>query len=569
MNFLIIFLIISTNIKVDSIVIHDNEYFSDKQINQIMLTKPPALFRSGTFKQEIFNGDITAITNLYKYSGFLDAAVTYELAFDSMTGKVAIDIFIEENNQTFVRDIVFTDNALFDDKMLLDAVTTIPGEPFDQQKMDFDNYVLTSLYDDQGYADATIVSNKQIRDDSASITHTIAEGEKQFVHSIEIVGLARTQRSSVLREIILNPGDIFRYALVLQSQRNLYNLGIFKTIRVDARNAPVRNQKIVQFTLTESDAIHADLRLGYGTRDRVRIGAGIAHNNLFGRVWRAQLDGKLSFIEYRISSRLTFPRFFVLPVRHSIGAFFQVREEIGFTTRTIGGQYKFNFTVADGVFSTQYEIERTHTSYTDTTPSTDTWLHGVSFNWLKDTRNDPLITRRGEYLILALETSGILLPADVHYVRPTAEFRIFRPFGILIAGLSMKTGIAEPVSPSIDIPVHKRFYCGGTTSVRGYGEWTIGPMDENGNPTGGNMLYEGSAEIRIPLYRILGAAVFLDWGNVWQTYDDLDASLRWGSGVGIRIKTPLGSIRLDYGWKIAPHEDESRGTLHFAIGEAF
>jgi outer membrane protein assembly complex protein YaeT len=569
---MIVFLLLlaaSTEFKIGLIEIHDNEYFSDKEIKQIMLTKTPALLRSGTFKQEIFTGDITAITNLYKYSGFLDVEVTYDLAFDSMTGTVAIDISVTENNQTFVRDITFKGNTLFNDAALLTAVTTIPGEPFDQQKMDFDNYVLTSLYDDQGYADATVLSSQQVKDNSARITHDITEGEKQFVHSIEIMGLARTRRSSLLREIIMKPGDVFRYAMLLQSQRNLYNLGIFKTIRVDARNAPVSNQKIVQFTLTENDAIHADLRLGYGTRDRVRLGAGIAHNNLFGRVWRAQVDGKLSFIEYRISTRLTFPRFFILPVRHSIGAFFQVREEIGFTTRTIGAQYKVHFMVLNGDFSTQYEIERTHTSYTDTTSGTDTWVHGVSFNWVKDTRNDPLATRRGEYLILALETSGIVLPADVHYVRPTAEYRIFRPVSFLVAGISMKTGIAEPVSPSIDIPVHKRFYCGGTTSVRGYGEWMIGPTNEDGDPTGGKVLYEGSAELRIPLYRILGAAVFLDWGNVWQTYDDVDASVRWGAGAGIRIKTPLGSIRLDYGWKIAPREEETAGAWHFAIGEAF
>ncbi len=569
MNFLILLLAVSTEFKVRHIDIHDNQYFSDKEITQIMLTKTPAAFRSGAFNQEIFAGDITAITNLYKYSGFLNVEVAHDLTFDSLASKVAIDIFIKENTQTFVRDIDFKGNTLFDNEALIRAITTIPGEPFNQQKMDFDNYVLTSLYDDQGYADAIVISTKQIKNGNTLITHDITEGEKQFVHSIEITGLARTRRSSIIREIIMNPGDVFRFALMLQSQRNLYNLGIFKSIRMDARNAPVRNQKIVRFTLTENDAIHADLRLGYGTRDRVRIGAGVTHNNLFGRVWRAQVDGKLSFIEYRLSSRLAFPRFFVLPVRHSIGAFFQVREEIGFTTRTIGTQYKFNFMVANGDFSTQYEIERTHTTYTDTTPGTDTWLHGVSFNWLKDTRNDPLTTQRGEYVILTVETSGIALPADVHYVRPTAEYRIFRQLGALVAGLSMKTGIAEPVSPSIDIPVHKRFYCGGTTSVRGYGEWTIGPMDETGNPIGGKVLYEGSAEIRIPLYRILGAAVFLDWGNVWQTYDDLDTSLRWGTGAGIRIKTPLGSIRLDYGWKIAPQEGESSGTLHFAIGEAF
>lgn len=569
MIFLTVLFAASLEFKAGVIEVRGNEYFNDASIKHIMLTKTPALFRSGVFKEEVFAGDITAIKNLYRYNGFLDVEVTYNLTFDSLRSRVAIDIFVMENKQTFVHDIVFDGNMLFADDMLYRTVTTALGEPFDQRKMDFDNHVVTSLYDDQGYADATVLSQKQVTENRASITHNITEGERQFVHSIEIRGLARTQRSSVVREIIMNPGDVFRYAVLLQSQRNLYNLGIFRSIRIDTRSAPVSNQKIVQFVLTEKEAIAAELRLGYGTRDRVRLGASVAHKNLFGRVWHAQLEGKLSFIEYRLSTRLSFPRFFILPVRHSIGAFFQIREEIGFTTRTIGAQYKIHFRLANGDFSTQYEIERTHTSYSDTTSDTDAWVHGVSFNWLKDTRNDPLSTRRGAYVILAVETSGIMLPADVHYVRPTAEYRIFRPIGSLIAGISMKTGIAEPVSPSMDIPVHKRFYCGGTTSVRGYGEWTIGPTNEDGDPLGGRILYEGSAELRIPLYWILGAAVFIDWGNVWRTYDDIEASLRWGAGVGVRVKTPLGSIRLDYGWKITPRPDESAGTLHFAIGEAF
>lgn len=569
MIFLALLFFTSLEFKTETIRIQGNEYFDDGAVKHIMLTKTPALLRSGAFNNEVFTGDITAIKNLYRYNGFLDAEVTYDLTFDSVRSRVAIDISIKENRQTIVDEIIFEGNTLFTDSLLLNTVTTGPGEPFDQRKMDFDNYIITSLYDDLGYADATVVSEKVITDNRARITHTTTEREKQFVHSIEIRGLARTQRSSILREIVLEPGDVFRYALVLQSQRNLYNLGVFKSIRVETKNAGISDQKIVQFSLTEKEAILADLKLGYGTRDRVRLGAGVTHNNLFGRVWRAQLEGKLSFVEYRASTRLSFPRFFILPVQHSIGAFFQIRKEIGFTTRTIGAQYKIHFTLARGDFSTQYEIEKTHTSYSDTIPAEDTWVHGVSLNWLKDSRNDPLNTRRGSYMILAVETSGILLPADAHYVRPTAEYRIFRPLLFLTAGISMKTGIAEPVSPSTSIPAHKRFYCGGTTSVRGYGEWTIGPTDDTGDPIGGRILYEGSAELRIPLYRILGAAAFIDWGNVWQTYDDVDASLRWGAGAGIRIKTPLGSIRLDYGWKIAPREDESAGAWHFAIGEAF
>ena len=86
---------------------------------------------------------------------------------------------------------------------------------------------------------------------------------------------------------------------------------------------------------------------------------------------------------------------------------------------------------------------------------------------------------------------------------------------------------------------------------------------------GGRYLGELSAELRFPLYRILGGVVFVDGGNIWQSYDEIPQGLRWGAGAGLRLKSFLGSIRLDYGFKLGRREGESVGSLHFAIGEAF
>ena len=105
--------------------------------------------------------------------------------------------------------------------------------------------------------------------------------------------------------------------------------------------------------------------------------------------------------------------------------------------------------------------------------------------------------------------------------------------------------------------------------MRGYAERGIGPSDENGNPLGGRFLGECSTEVRFPIYKILGGALFIDGGNVWQEYDEITRDLRWGVGGGLRLKSFLGSVRLDYGFKLGRQEGESIGMLHFAIGEAF
>ena len=568
---IILYLILfgSIEFKVTKIVITGNEYFNEAAVRRVMLTNTPGLFRKGSFQAEIFNGDITAIQNLYNYNGFLDAHIAHELIFDSTEKEVKINIDITEGKQTFVNEIQFIGNKLFTSDFLKDKMTTQLNEPFDKRKLDVDGYTITSLYDDRGYADARVQSDYTVTADELKVIYTISEAEKQFIKEVEVIGLERTREGVARREITLKPNDTFRYADILTSQRNLYNLGVFRSIRTSARNASLTNFKIVQFITAEKKPITINFRIGYGTRDYLRAGFGITHINILGRAWRGKIEGKASFAEYRLNSQLTFPRFFVSAVKYSIGAFYQLRKEISFRTRGIGGYWSTYLNLIGGKLSSTYDIEAVRTYFVDVDTTEDDLLQGITLTWLRDKRDDPLFPERGNYIYINSETKGVILPSDVNYVRPTFEYRVFRPIMMLVGAVSVKVGVVQEVSPTTEVPVYKRFYCGGTSSVRGYSEWSIGPRDENANPIGGRALVELSGEIRYPIYKILGGTLFIDAGNIWQEYDDIDASLRWGIGAGLRVKTPLGSIRLDYGIKINRQPDESFGAVHFAIGEAF
>ncbi|MGB9720038.1 MAG: outer membrane protein assembly factor BamA [bacterium] len=575
MNLLFLLILFQTDFRVIGIKIEGNEYINDKTIKNVMLTKTKALFRKGRFDYDVYKGDITAIKNLYDYSGFLESEVRDSLIFDSTGKTVEIHINIKEGKQTTIRAIEFAGNKLYSTEFLREKIVTKLEKPFDRRRFEIDNYIITSLYDDLGYTEVRIENEYFVNDQQAKILYNIVEGEKQFIEDIEITGLRRTKKEIVLEELVLKKGDILRYALVLKSRRNLTNLGIFNSIRTQTINGSQPNHKIIQFIFSEKEPIILNFRLGYGTRDYLRFGAGIEHLNMFGRAWQGKLEGKVSFAEYRLNSEITFPRFFFLPIRYRIGSFYQFKKEIGFNTRHIGLYNEFHFDFLTGSFSTKYNVENIRTyfpvenSHLPTDSIKNDWLHGIIFNWLKDRRDDPIFTNSGNYANLTVETSGIIMPADVNYVRPTVEFRSFKPFVPVVLGVAIKTGIVQPVSPSSDVPVYKRFYCGGTTSVRGYDDWTIGPRDSNGNPIGGRVLFETSVEFRFPLYKILGGVFFIDAGNVWKEVDEIDWQLRWSIGTGMRLRTPLGSLRLDYGMKVKPSSDESTGALHFAIGEAF
>ena len=566
---IILLLMSVVEFRVYSIEIRGNEYFAESAIRKIMLTKTKNLLRKGVFNENIFSGDLKAIKNLYLYEGFLNANIDHELNFDSIDMRVDIFLKITEGEQHFVETIAFDGNEIFTSESLVQKITMQPGQIFDPRKITADNYVIRYLYDDLGYCDIKVESEYRVEDERVFVTHTVAEGTKQFVGQIEILGLRHTDTSVVVRQLNMAHGDVFRYARILDSQRRLYRLGIFMAIRTQVENSKIPEHKDIRFLLTEREWMAVNLRAGYGTRDLLRCGFGITHYNMFGRAWQGSLEGKVSFVEQRVSTNVTFPRTILLPGKLGFGFFFKRLEEIGYETQSLGGNIVTRFDLGFSELSAKYEVERISTYYTDGDSTQRDLLHGIIVGWLRDKRDDPFYTTRGNYVNANFEVSGILFPSDVDYVRPTAQIRFYRSFASVVFGVAFKAGMVKPFRPTIEVPVYKRFYCGGSSSVRGYGERAIGPVDENDNPLGGRFLGEFSTEVRFPLYRMLGGVVFIDGGNIWQEYEEIPQGLRWGVGAGVRLRTPLGSVRLDYGFKLDRREDESKGSLHFAIGEAF
>jgi len=566
---LIFFLFCGGEFRVTAIDISGNQHFSESSIRKIMLTKKKGLLRKGVFNDEIFRGDLEAIKNLYVYDGFLDVSVVHELRYDSTDQGVAISIGVSEGRQSFVQDIRFDGNMIFRADSLLQLLVMERGKAFDPRMVDLDNYIIRYSYDDIGYADVEVESDYDRIKDSISVNHSINEGALQFVGDIEILGLERTRESVVRRELRIKSGDLFRYARILESERRLFRLGIFTAIRTQIEDVGTGSTKDVSFVLRERKRISMNFRVGYGTRDMIRVGLGVLHINMFGRAWQGKIDSKLSFIEQRISTQLTFPRSILLPGDFGFAVFYKRLEEIGYETRSFGGNASTRFALDASEISTKYEVERIKTIYYEDDSTESDLLHGFMIGWLRDKRDDPFHTTRGSYIGANLEISGVVLPSDVDYLRPTMQMRFYGPaIGLTLAAV-LRAGMVEAIAPTVNVPVYKRLYCGGTSSVRGYPERGIGPVDENDNPLGGRFLAEISGEVRFPIYKFLGGVLFVDGGNIWQNPEEIDGELRWGAGVGLRLRSFLGSIRLDYGFKLDRREGESLGVLHFAIGEAF
>jgi outer membrane protein insertion porin family len=134
----------------------------------------------------------------------------------------------------------------------------------------------------------------------------------------------------------------------------------------------------------------------------------------------------------------------------------------------------------------------------------------------------------------------------------------------------MEFGYAEPYGRSDEVPIFERFFAGGADTVRGYKERSIGPKDENGEDLGGNTLGVITGEFIIPIRKELKFVAFYDMGDVYGPEESFDFStFKKSVGVGVRFFSPLGLIRLDWGYKLDPEPGDDPDEFHFGMGALF
>jgi outer membrane protein insertion porin family len=186
---------------------------------------------------------------------------------------------------------------------------------------------------------------------------------------------------------------------------------------------------------------------------------------------------------------------------------------------------------------------------------------GPSLAVVRDSRDDPLDPRRGSFLAADVQLSHAALGGHSFlkgFVQTSAHRGLHS--GLLLA-VGLRVGAAATFrGQDLDLP--ERFFAGGHYTMRGFD--TDGVL-----PQGGRGLCVTAAELRQSLTRHLSLAAFVDAGNVFPTLADANLRLRTTAGVGLRYKTPVGPIRLDWARNLDPRTGESRHRVHITVGHAF
>jgi outer membrane protein insertion porin family len=443
-----------------------------------------------------------------------------------------------------------------------------------------------------GYLEADVVYNIALSEDSlaADVVFDANERNAIIAGDICVEGDVKVKEKAVLRECSFEKQDTLTRNDIRLTVDRLYKTGLFNLValRYDSTNGSMTSGlRTVSVLVEEKKFFTAEIGGGVHSYEGLRASGEIGYNNLFGTGAGVRCFGNMSFVLLKAGAGFKFPWIFHLPVNFDVLASYRRQEERHIYTGLFGEvqtgvsgrlgrslnyylRHRFeNVNLLESVVPAS-EIEDVPDK------NTNSALVGINI----DRRDDIIYPKRGVYSSADVEISGIGGAQVNHFVKMQASLRGYADFGTpLVFACAAKGGISNPFSPDTGIPIQERFYLGGSSTLRGFWQNQAGPHNADDDPTGGNAyLTLNVLEIRYPIYGPVSGVAFVDAGNLW--YGNMGSlantaklininDLKYDAGAGIRVKLPIGMVRLDAAILFNPPGNEPFGAVHLDMGHAF
>jgi len=531
-----------------------------------------------------------AILRFYNALGYLKTDITgVEKKFQNDMTEVELIFSINEGPQTRIKKVEIAGNKEIGISEIMKELHLKEEMPYNVIDIGDARYRVLSLYGRNGYLDAQVEVESEIDQDKAFLTFRIIENSPSFVGKIVYRGNLKTKPRIIQREIALTDGAPLNYENLLKTKQRLYKLGIFREVSIDTlgprKFGEDKMVRDVLVTLRESNAGSVEISLGYGDYEKFRGALDINYRNIGGYNREAGFRSEISSVEKRYSLRFKEPRLFDIPdLPFNVLLTKEDTRSVNLDTNEV--MYKVNKTSL--LFNIETEIRKkwkTTLGYEyslfdtkDVKPDiilskedTGTLAIGsLLASLFYDNRDDPFDPSSGTFQGLVVKFASKPVLSESEFIKVMAQSSWYFPLAKkVVFAFSLKGGAAYSLDNIKELPLVERFFLGGRSTVRGYTNDMLGPKGADGNPTGGNIYALVNSEFRIAIKKGFGVAVFLDAGNVWQLAEDVNNELKYTTGIGLRYKTPVGPVSLDYGHKLNKDAGESSGEVHFSFGHAF
>jgi outer membrane protein insertion porin family len=547
------------------------------------------LDESGTFTREKLEENRRRLIGYYLNKGFLDVQVGAPKMVVK-GGSVTVTYPIKEGHRFQVRKVAVTGDLIMPKNTLLKLLGTKSKTWCNSSTVHDDVETLTKIYNNAGYANADVEPIRKLNTDHdfVDLTYRITKGPKVKIGRVDIRGNDRTRGKVIRRALAIGEGEYYNAKRIDVSKKNLEGMDFFEAVQIKTHPGPTPGVMDLEVKVQEKKTGSLAAGIGYSSQDGAMGNVNLKERNLLGMGIVANIQGSLSGRRNNYEGSLSYPWIMDYPLRGTVNGYKHQQSEKRYFRESDGFGLHFGYPVygfwglsagfahdSTKLSGFQRPFRRSVTEYYKRYGFNAERYKNVSENSVsvaltRDTRYGSPIPMGGSKLVFGSRFSGF--GGDVAFSRYFSDVVYYRHLFWKAVFKAKASGSALIETAGFPIPFDRRILLGGISSIRGYQARQIGPIDRYGNIIGGDRSLFGSLECLFPLLQRLrmNGVVFVDAGNTWNAIDKpLPDEIKAGAGVGVRWMSPMGPIRIEYGWKLTPEIGEAPGAFAFAMGELF
>ena len=568
-------------IRIDRIRFTGNRHFTDRELRQVLQLKefvlPVLSGPSSLYRPEALRVDLQLVENFYQNHGFINIQLGEPIVeINREASAIVITVTIANEGEQFkVGRVTLTADEVFTEAELRQKVRLSTGEIYSRDAVRRDIQTLTDLYADRGYAFADVAPIVSV-DPQTRLIHlsfSTRPGPRVYIGRIDIVGNERTRDWVIRRELRLDEGDLYSGSKLRRSRQRLTNLQYFEEVKIDTRRRTEEGLMDLAVEVSEQSTGQFTAGLGFSSIESVVFTASITQRNLFGRGQTITASARVGSISSDFLLDFREPYLYGLPILAGVSLF--RRSSDFFTFDSVRTGFSLSLGRSLGEFtqlSATYSFEVLDISHLD--PSASELLEeqegtsttsSITPRVVWDSRDNRFDPTQGSLHSFEVQFAGLGGSNNFYKIVGSSQWHF-----PLVAGLTGfvrgRFGYGSGYTDA-NLPAAERFFLGGVTTVRGFDFRDLGPKDREDNPLGGTSFVQFNLEVGRSLGRLLRVVAFLDAGNVYDSTNPFDlGEVRRSAGFGVRILTPVGPIRLDYGFKLDRRPGESIGEIGFLLG---
>jgi outer membrane protein insertion porin family len=540
------------------------------------------LTEAGLMKQQMLEQDVAQLGAFYNNKGFLEV----KLGKPQVTQKeewLYITYTIDEGPRYRVGTVGFSGDLIESEQMLRDFLTIQNDEFINRQSLRENILLVTDFYSEQGYAFADIRPrmNKSSTGARVDVDIHIEKGDLVYIQRIAIQGNSRTRDNVIRRELKIAEGGVFDSTALRTSTQRLQRLDFFEEVNIVPEPAMDPSKMNISVNVKEKSTGQFSIGAGYSSVDSLMVMGEISENNFLGRGDKLSFSANLSGNSNRFNLGYTDPHFRDSQLSWGADLFNWFREYDDYDKDSQGGALRFGYPL--------FEKWRGYGSYS----YTDTELSNVSpfasqiildsmdinvtsalkFTMVRDSRNRISGASSGSENSISVKYAGGPLGGDAEFTKLEGFSSWYYPLPwTTVFHFKLAAGQVWE-NKTNQLPVYERFYLGGMNSIRGFEYGKASPIDPvTGDRIGGTKMWYSNVEYVFPLLTEAGVrgVIFFDAGKVFADDEDWSYdSYNKAAGVEIRWMSPMGPLRLVWGYNLDPLDDEDSTVWDFSMGGSF